>query len=66
MNPSRSPQRLCPTCKIHWDRDKGLDCPKCKAWSFFTMNADDIGTAMYFRHSNDDVSLYVPYGEEAV
>lgn len=51
-------QRLCATCKIHWDRSSQLDCPKCGAHAFFTMNEGDIGTAMYFEQSGDDRGNY--------
>lgn len=51
-------QRLCATCKIHWDRESGLECPKCGAHAFFTFNEGDIGTAMYFEQSGDSRDAY--------
>lgn len=53
-----SDQRLCAKCKIYWDRENGLECPKCEAHAFFTFNAGDIGTAIYFEHSDDSLKDY--------
>ena len=58
-------QRLCASCKIHWDRDKGLECPECKAHAFFTMNSGDIGTAMYFEQTSDSPKSYKSFREDA-
>ncbi|WPC72973.1 hypothetical protein [Vibrio porteresiae] len=53
--------RACPFCKSIWAPEElGLECPKCKKGSFFTMRLGDIGTAMQFHAHNwslDDFSV---------
>jgi hypothetical protein len=53
-----SRQRLCPACKIHWDRCDGLECPKCKSPAFLTMNSGDAGALRYFESTGDRIMNY--------
>lgn len=51
--------RLCDNCMIHWQATmKTRDCPKCGIDSFFTSNAGDIGTAIYFEQTGKTFADY--------
>lgn len=45
--------RLCQACLIRWQGNAHqLNCPQCACFSFLTMNAGDIGTAMHLEAAN--------------
>lgn len=52
--------RCCPTCKVKWVHKNltNRECPRCGIGSFFTMNLGDVGTAVYFENSGDDIDNY--------
>jgi hypothetical protein len=56
--------RLCPECKIKWQIDEcGRDCPQCQRDAFFTLNAGDIGTAMYLEQTKTTLADFKPHGD---
>ncbi|WP_165856774.1 hypothetical protein [Marinobacter sp. JSM 1782161] len=56
--------RLCPACKIKWDREQGQDCPKCRNHAFFTMNHNDIGCCMYLKEQGLKLSDFEDWNPE--
>jgi len=54
--------RLCDRCMIKWQAtSKTRDCPKCGIDSFFTSNANDIGTFIYMEGTGKIFADYEEY-----
>ena len=52
-------ERVCIQCKtIIETKRTGIDCPSCGCHSFFIMRLSDIGCAIYFEQTGDDLSQY--------
>lgn len=56
--------RICPSCMIRFERKGDHSCPKCGAHGFFTMNAGDIGTAVWMRDAGIDQSQLKEWRDE--
>lgn len=61
-------KRLCPACEVWWwaDVPNTTDCPKCGIDGFFTMNASDMGTAIYFEQSGKSLHAFRQVSHEAL